>query len=129
MKRFVTISVFGSKTKDFDIPTWNKKTKRIVDDSHFIPMSEAVKQLSKTSPLSQGVIDVIYDFPDGKDTGMKPPVARLRPDLAVLSQEVRAQNEQLSKDVSKAQQKAKDKAIMDSFKSLPKIEAKSSKES
>lgn len=108
MKRFKSISIFGSTLEEVKIPTWNKPTKRFVDDSHFIPMSEAVKQLSKTSPLSNGVIETIYDFPDGKDTGMKPPVARLRPDLAVLSQTVREQNKAHEKALKKAVEKATD---------------------
>lgn len=122
MKRFKEISVFGSTLKEYDVPIWNKETKRIVDDSHFIPMSEAVKQLSKTNPLSNGVIEAVYDFPDGHDTGMKPPVARLKPDLAVLSQTVREQNKRHAKDLKKAMEKATDEQF---YRDLSKVSSTS----
>lgn len=54
-------------TKDFG--------KYRVDDSSFVPMSEAVKRVTGGT-LSKEQISAMYDFPDGKDTGRKIPVDR-----------------------------------------------------
>lgn len=115
MRRFKNISLFGSSLYDYEPPK-QKNGPFIVDDSSFIPMSEAVKQLSRTNPLGTGYIEGAYDFPDGIDTGMHVPVARMRPELPELSQEAYAQNKQLRKDVAKAQKIAKDKQFYEQLK-------------
>lgn len=120
MKRFKCISIFGSTyDSEYKVPECPKGN-RIVDDSKFIPMSEAVKQMSKLPPMAQGVIDGYYDFPDGKDDGRKVNVARMKPEIVELSVDVRKQQEQLKKDLKKAQRIAEDKAMFESFKIKPK---------
>lgn len=117
MKRFKRISVLGSTfDSEYTVPVC-PVGERIVDDSKFIPMSEAVKQLSKMPPMAKGVIEGYYDFIDGRDDGRKVNVARMRPEIVELSVEVRNQQEQLKKDLKKAQKIAEDKAMFESFKS------------
>ena len=121
MKRFKCISVFGSTfDSEYTVPVC-PVGERIVDDSKFIPMSEAVKQLSKMPPLSSGVIEGYYDFPDGRDDGRKVNVARMRPEIIELSVDIRKQNEQLKKDLKKAQKIAEDKAMFEKFKVQDKV--------
>lgn len=117
MKRFNNISLFGSSLKDMDPVKGQPVGERIVDDSHFIPMSEAVKQLSKSMTLDKGVIDGFYDFPDGRDDGRKVDVARLRPEIVELSTEVRKKQKQLKEELAKATKKAQDEAFFNSLKS------------
>lgn len=119
MERFEKISLFGSKIVDsYEVPV-QVVGPRIVDDTNFIPMSEAVKQLSKTGNLSKGVIEGFYDFPDGVDNGLKVDVARMRPEIVELSTEARKKAEKLKKDLKTAQAKANkaaaDKAFFDSL--------------
>lgn len=77
VKRLTTVSLVDkSVSTDYVLPLY-KTGDYVVDDSGFQPMSEAVKQLSKTAPLTSDQIAAAYDFPDGKDTGMKVPVERL----------------------------------------------------
>lgn len=52
------------------------KTAYIVDDSSFVPISEALKQLQNVQPLNESKLDSFYDFPDGKDNGMSIPISR-----------------------------------------------------
>lgn len=120
MKRFEKISLFGSKLVDeYEIPV-QVVGPRIVDDSNFIPMSEAVKQLSKTGNLTRGVIEGFYDFPDGRDDGRKVDVARMRPEIVELSVAAREKANKLKEDLKNATAKAKkaaaDKAFFDSLK-------------
>lgn len=112
MIRFNEISLFGSSLVDKYEVIPQPKGPRIVDDSHFQPLSEAVKQLSKTSPLDKGVIEGYYDFPDGRDDGRKVAVARLRPEIVELSTELRKQNEEIKKGIRKAQKIAEDNATI-----------------
>lgn len=115
MKRFERISLYGSDFVDY-VPPLQEVGKYIVDDSNFIPMSETVKQLSKIQPLSKGVIEGVYDFPDGRDDGRKVEVARLRPEIVELSTEARNQQAKIKKQLKKEAQIAKDnvnlKALM-----------------
>lgn len=77
VKRLTTVSLVDkSVSTDYVLPLY-KTGDYVVDDSGFQPMSEAVKQLSKTAPLTSDQIAAAYDFPDGKDTGMKVPVERM----------------------------------------------------
>lgn len=120
MKRFDKISLFGSKLVDnYEVPV-QVVGPRIVDDTNFIPMSEAVKQLSKTGNLTKGVIEGYYDFPDGRDDGRKVDVARMRPEIVELSVEARKKAEKLKQDLKDATAKAKkaaaDKAFFESLK-------------
>ena len=120
MIRFENISLFGSKLVDEYVVPVQVVGPRIVDDTNFIPMSEAVKQLSKTGNLTKGVIEGYYDFPDGRDDGRKVDVARLRPEIVELSVSAREKAQKLKEDLKTATAKAKkaaaDKAFFDSLK-------------
>ena len=64
-----------------------------VDTSHFVPKCDAVQVLKAGDVVGSGA----YDFPNGKDTGVKMPRSRLHSytgDIAEASQNVReARNE------------------------------------
>lgn len=63
----------------------------IVDDSYFVPMSEAVKNVT-SGAVSPEALQGMYDFKDGVDTGMKIPVDRshrFTGDIAEVSKAVR----------------------------------------
>lgn len=122
MKRFQYISVFGSPLKTMEKIPVQEPGPRIVDDSRFIPMSEAIKTLSKSMPLDKGVIEGYYDFPDGKDDGRKVDVARLRPEIVELSTEVRKNQDKLKKDLAKATKKAQDEAFYASLNQKEKVD-------
>lgn len=76
IKRLFTINtLLGAKEEVYTMPV-TKKTPYIVDDSHFTPMAEAIKQLSGSRPLTDEEVKACYDFKDGKDNGMKIGVTR-----------------------------------------------------
>lgn len=79
----------------------------IVDDSSFIPISEAIKQL-KGNNVSAGEIEQTYDFPNGRDNGMSIPLSRRTDvkDIAELSSGIMEQAEQLSTKLEKEKSKA-----------------------
>ena len=86
MKRFKTIN-FSEKlvTEEYKLPV-TESTPFVVDDSQFIPMSEAIKQLSVNN--SSGTSDgLVYDFPNGKDDGRPIPISRSKDvrDIAEIS--------------------------------------------
>lgn len=75
---------------DYEIPE-EPNGEYIVDTSAFIPMSEAIKQL-KSGALGAGAVNGLYDFADGRDTGMKVPFDRTHSftgDLSEMSVAVR----------------------------------------
>lgn len=79
MYRFNGIAFFPSDMRVVDCVADPVASKQygdyVVDDSSFVPMSEAVKRVTGGT-LSQAEIKQMYDFPDGKDTGRKIPVDR-----------------------------------------------------
>lgn len=112
MKRLSGWTVFCSnKVVDYKLPA-TPDTKFIVDDSCFCPMSEAVKQLSKVSPLSPEEVASAYDFPDGKDTGKKVPVQRMpySSDITEISNSIMDDVKEITEKVEKAQEQAKKEA-------------------
>lgn len=114
MKRFNAISLYGSDFTNYELPKY-EQGEFIVDDSNFIPMSEAIKSLSKTLPLAQGTVEAVYDFPDGVDDGRKVDVARMRPEIVELSVETRKANKKLGKALAEAEQRARDTENINSF--------------
>lgn len=80
MSKIMRLSGYNIQTKnsvvEYKLPTYESGA-YLVDDSSFCPMSEAVKQLSRTAPISADEQQMYYDFPDGKDNGMKVPVQRM----------------------------------------------------
>lgn len=61
----------------------------VVDDSCFIPMSEAIKQLGSNN-IGSNDIKNFYDFPDGQDNGMEIPITRTKngKDIAEISSHI-----------------------------------------
>lgn len=114
MKRYETInSIVGSKLVNYEIPD-EPIGDYCVDDSHFVPISEAVKSITGSAgDLTQ---EFNFDYKDGKDTGFKVPVDRthrldaLVDTVTALRQNVKDSSE---KALKKAQQKALDKKLND----------------
>ena len=89
MKRLNTIvSCNNSKVTDYKLPV-TPSTEYVVDDSCFIPMSEAVKQLGSNN-LGPNEIKNYYDFVDGNDNGMEIPITRTKngKDIAEISSKI-----------------------------------------
>lgn len=101
MKCYNTINSLGIGMEIID---YNEPIKEfgeyIVDDSNFIPMSEAVKRLSNLTPISETEINQYYDYPDGNVNGSIP-LNRLsgNDDIAVLSTEIRKEQDSISKEI------------------------------
>lgn len=106
MKRFETIDwLNGSKIIDYELPVIEFE-ESITDKSHFIPMAESVKRLS-VGPVSSDTIAVMYDFPDGKDTGMNVPIARKKGvDIAEVSNEIRMSQAKIKEQLKEGKKRA-----------------------
>lgn len=104
MKRFNTICNLGSqKLVDYELPV-TEFGDSITDDSFFVPTAEALKTASGV--LSEDEVRTYYDFPDGKDTGMVPPLARRKGvDMAELSQDIRRRQDEVVIAVEEAKKK------------------------
>lgn len=92
----------------------------LIDDSCFIPMSEAVKQLGVNSSSSTN-INEMYDFPTGKDDGREIPITRQSgyKDLAEISTVVAESADQIKADIEElAYQAQKQKDFEDKVKNL-----------
>lgn len=74
VKRYNTISVLPDKMQivETDIKTSEDTGAYCVDTSHFVPKADAVQVLRAGDISNSGA----YDFPDGKDTGVKMPSSR-----------------------------------------------------
>lgn len=109
MEKYLTSTSYrynsNKKYEYFDSPT--PDTNYIVDDSKFTPMSEAVKQLQKLQPLTEGQIKASYDFADGYDNGMKVPVNRLHnvSDITEIADAVKSGNDALNDVITSAKRK------------------------
>lgn len=86
----------------------------VVDDSNFIPMSEAVRQLT-TNQVGQDIINQYYDFPTGKDTGETVPFSRTKDcnDIAVLSSNIAAETAELAEKSAKNKAAAEKRAAFE----------------
>ena len=117
-KRFVTINVVNGASMYDDFVPVSQGGDYMVDDSHFVPMSEAVKQLDNAAAVSSDVIAKSYDFVDGKDTGSKVPVDRLHDvkDLAELSVAVRESEKDVKDTYVKESYNSKIKSLTDKSK-------------
>lgn len=101
----------------------------VVDDSCFVPMSEAIKQLNRINDPTSGQLAGVYDFPNGKDTGKQIPITRMRDfgDLAEISQEVRNSSEHINDEILRGQLEAAEKEAF--AKEMAEVRASSSKSS
>lgn len=98
----------------------------VVDDSCFVPMSEAIKQLQRIADPSSGQLAEVYDFPNGHDNGKILPITRQRNfnDLAEYSQEIRENAQNLNTEILKGQVEAAEKAAFE--KELESVRAEAS---
>lgn len=107
IKRLSTISfVCENKIVDSELPS-TPDSKFIVDDSHFCPMSEAVKQLSKISPVSADELRMYYDFPSGRDNGKQIPFERSASfsDITELSNSIIEDTKNIAETMEKERKK------------------------
>lgn len=113
VKRLSGVNTFtNNKIVEYELPK-TPKTKYIVDDSSFIPMSEAVKQLSRVS-VSNEIENMCYDFKDGKDTGMKVPIQRMgMSDITEISQSIMEDIHDITDKIEKGKKKAEKQAVLD----------------
>lgn len=111
MTRFKTISFFPSDMTIVDVDADLCASKDfgdyVVDDSHFVPMSEAVKRVTGGT-LSEAEIKTMYDFPNGKDTGEKVPIDRthrmMNGDIAEMSVEYKRAQKAAKESIDKAKE-------------------------
>lgn len=92
MRRYNTINLDKTiKIENYAEPKVNYGP-YIVDDSNFVPISEAIKQLTSQG-LSEVDVKSYYDFVDGHDTGIKIPINRTHDgkDIAEISQNIMTQ--------------------------------------
>lgn len=99
----------------------------VVDDSCFVPMSEAIKQLNRINDPTNGQLAEIYDFPNGKDTGKSIPITRRHDikDIAEISSEIMDSTKKMANEIAEGKQEAIDKA--DFEKTISDIKASASK--
>lgn len=130
--RLDTVSaVDGSRVIEYSIPE-KKYGEYCVDRSHFQPISEAVKQLTAGQSAGGILPDVYYDFPNGRDTGMRVPVDRLHgiSDITEISTAVREQNAKLAADLRKVEkQRARDAKVKALTEQSAKVAAQSTAQS
>lgn len=69
----------------------------IVDDSNFIPIKEAIKQLNRIADPSTSELEQSYDFLNGIDNGKQIPISRTHNygDIAELAVEVQQQTDKM----------------------------------
>ena len=87
MKRLKTFDHSIGK-EDYELPK-TPSTSYIVDDSNFLPMSEAIRQLGSGSGALKPE-NLLYDFKDGQDNGSPVPFHRQADvkDIAEISSHV-----------------------------------------
>ncbi|MEM1986748.1 MAG: hypothetical protein QXQ24_08430 [Nitrososphaeria archaeon] len=95
----------GSKLIDYELPVV-EYDESLTDKSHFIPMAESVKRLA-VGPMSADIVATIYDFPDGKDTGMRVPLNRKKGvDIAEVSNEIRTSQNKIKEQLQEGKKRA-----------------------
>lgn len=118
--RFKTILVDGKlEIESVSLPE-TPSGDYLIDDSNFIPMAEAVKQLNRINDPTFGQLAQVYDFPNGKDNGKSIPLTRRHDikDIAEISAEITAEvkdiNSKISEGIDIAIEKQKfEKSIQD----------------
>ena len=120
VQRFNTINTHSKiDVVDYEIPE-TPSSEFVVDDSNFIPMSEAVKQLGSNN-IGTDVKNNYYDFPDGKDTGISVPITRTKDgkDIAEISSDIMNKVDDMSnKLAAEREYQKKVKAFNDSVSAL-----------
>ena len=107
MKRFATITPFGGmKVVDYEQNYITDFGESVTDDRYFTPR-EVQPLVAAPTPSP-----ALYDFPDGRDTGVSLPLSRKKGvDLAEVSLEVGRFNKIIEDDLASALElkKAKDR--------------------
>lgn len=87
---------------DYELPK-TPDSEYVVDDSNFVPIKEAIKQLNRIADPSIDDIAHSYDFPNGKDNGKAIPVTRTHNfgDIAELAVDINQQTEKMCKEIMK----------------------------
>lgn len=127
--KILRVSSFAYHTGDqeYKLPV-TPDSEYVVDDSSFIPIKEAIKQLG--NGYGEGNhIEQMYDFSDGKDTGAQIPFSRSSQfkDIAELSTEINNSQTDIKNkfDEAKKEQEFRDKINKD-LGSTPPAETSSS---
>lgn len=111
MKRFKTVNfVEKLELEDVELPK-TPDSPYVVDDSCFIPMSEAIKQLSVNN--GSGTSDgLMYDFPNGKDDGRAIPISRCKDvkDIAEVSAAIMEDVNKVTESLESERKAAKKRA-------------------
>lgn len=117
MLRYDTINTLGGVEQVHCKDTPQVEGPYVVDDSSFVPLKEAVKNVNAGSITPQ-MARTLYDFPNGKDDGSKVPVDRTHgftgdiAEVAVVAREsAKAVNDEF-------QEYLKDKALNDRLNSI-----------
>lgn len=117
MLRYDTINTLGGVEQVHCIDTPQVVGSYVVDDSSYVPLKEAVKNVNAGSITSQ-MARTLYDFPNGKDDGSKVPVDRTHgfsgdiAEVAVIAREsAKAVNDEF-------QEYLKDKALNDRLSAI-----------
>lgn len=86
----------------------------VVDDSTFVPIAEAIKQLGNGAGAAAST-SLQYDFPDGKDDGREIPFSRSSgfKDIAELSEHINNEQNDIKDKISKAQEEAEFRKSLD----------------
>lgn len=100
VKRFKKTGPFSYEIVEEDEVLYGDWDPSVADDSYFIPNSQAVARLSGGKPYSSDEVKMAYDFPDGKDTGLKVTNRKKGRDLAEISTDIRIQQQELKKEVN-----------------------------
>lgn len=117
MFRFKSINTLGSGDLVCTSDTSQIVGDYVVDDSAFVPLKEAVKNVN-AGAISPQMARTMYDFPDGKDDGSKVPVDRTHSfsgDIAEVATIARDSADSVREDFKEY---LKDKAITDRLNSI-----------
>lgn len=117
MKEFTfnTISVIPNsmKIKEIDYsPCVDDFGDSVTDFTDFVPSSELIKSLDSSSDFTA----YSFDFVNGKDTGMSPPLTR-KPgyDIVDLVSDIRSRSDSIREEIRVEKEKMEDRALIDSI--------------
>lgn len=102
LKGLSTVQNHHIGSGEYELPV-TPDSEYIVDDSCFVPLSEAVKQLGLNPNFVGTDNKTMYDFPDGKDLGTKIPINRTKDgkDIAELSTEIANKQDEIANAIQK----------------------------
>lgn len=95
IRRFKMVAPFQYELIEEDLTTYGDWDQSVADDSYFIPNSQSVARLAGGKPYSSDEVKMAYDFPDGKDTGLKVANRKKGRDMAEISTEIRLSQQEI----------------------------------